>query len=77
MTQAFPDRKCSNPHCRTPERGLKSHEQFGPGDAPVCWPCWSDPPQPDNQAAVPKPWNGSFDGFRNELSESTLISSAR
>ncbi len=54
MTQAFPDRKCSNPNCRTPERALKPHEQFGPGDAPVCWSCWSDPPRPDHQAPVPK-----------------------
>ncbi len=44
MGQVFPDRKCSNPFCRTPERVLKPHEQFGAINAPICWSCHSDPP---------------------------------
>ncbi len=40
---AFPDRKCSNPDCETPDKLLKPHEQFGSVEAPVCWRCHSDP----------------------------------
>ncbi len=38
---AFPERRCSNPECETPDKLLKPYEQFGPVDAPVCWHCHS------------------------------------